>query len=87
MGCKKGGFAPIDAAANPFDDNGASLAPDMDLLFRMIRESDALIVLATKMVEAAAERRRLAAARKAKLEMEAAEDERQKPAPAKEAKR
>jgi len=49
----KGDFVnvtPIDFAARPRDRNGNMVAPDVALLCRMICESGALIVLATKVV-------------------------------------
>ena len=41
-------MAPIDLAAAPRNTLGRRLAPDMDLLFRMIRGSGAVVVLASK---------------------------------------
>ena len=46
------GVTPIDLAARPKDQRyGINIAPDMQLLFQMMRESEALIKLATKVVE------------------------------------
>ena len=61
------GVAPIDLAADPRNRLGRRLTtePDMDLLFRMIRGSGALVVFASKVVASRA---------KAKAE----EDERRK---------
>ena len=48
--------APIDLAANPCNYYGLTVAPDVNLLCRMIGGSGALIVLAKKMVFRSAER-------------------------------
>ena len=62
------GVAPIDLAAAPRDIyDRIAPEPDMDLLFRMIRGSGALVVLASKV-----------AASRAKAKAKAADDERRK---------
>ena len=44
------GQAPIDLTVNPCGDILGSILPDMVRLYRMIHESSALIVLASKMI-------------------------------------
>ena len=55
----KQGVAPIDLAAAPRDEVGEGMAPDVDLLGRMMRGSGALVVLAAKMVAADSKRQEL----------------------------